>query len=163
MNKFRTVTLAAVLLFAIIGSKVVPSAIGVSSHNASTNLLLVAFLLNIAIVLFGWRRARELAETLATLKQAENEAYINAYSDHTTGLPNRRSLLREIDASVERRAKFWKRDAASREKYEASIAPNRARLAKMLGVVDGRVKDTSPQYVSGPDMAIGRAAVRESP
>src|SRR5436190_3995952 len=91
-------TLAAVLLFAIIGSKVVPSAIGLSSHNASTNLLLVAFLLNNAIELFGWRRALELEETQATLKQAENEAYINAYSDHTTGLPNRRALLREIDA-----------------------------------------------------------------
>jgi diguanylate cyclase (GGDEF)-like protein len=89
-------TLAAILLFVIIGSKVVPSAVGLAVP--STNVLLVAFLLNIAIVLFGWRRARDLAETLATLKQAENEAYINAYTDHTTGLPNRRALLREIEA-----------------------------------------------------------------
>jgi diguanylate cyclase (GGDEF)-like protein len=91
-------TLAAILLFVIIGSKVVPSAIGLAVRDTSTNVLLVAFLLNIAIVLFGWRRARDLAETLATLKEAENEAYINAYTDHTTGLPNRRSLLREIEA-----------------------------------------------------------------
>jgi len=91
-------TLAAILLFAIIGSKVVPTAVGHAVRDTSTNVLLVAFLLNIAIVLFGWRRARDLAETLATLKQAESEAYINAYTDHTTGLPNRRALLREIDA-----------------------------------------------------------------
>ena len=91
-------TLAAILLFVMIGSKVVPSAVGLAVRDTSTNVLLVAFLLNIAIVLFGWRRARDLAETLATLKQAETEAYINAYSDHTTGLPNRRALLREIEA-----------------------------------------------------------------
>jgi diguanylate cyclase (GGDEF)-like protein len=91
-------TLAAILLFVIIGSKVVPSAVGLAVRDTSTNVLLVAFLLNIAIVLFGWRRARDLAETLETLKQAETEAYINAYSDHTTGLPNRRALLREIEA-----------------------------------------------------------------
>jgi diguanylate cyclase (GGDEF)-like protein len=90
-------TMAAILLFVIIGSKVVPSAVGLAGRDTSTNVLLVAFLLNIAIVLFGWRRARDLAETLVTLKQAETEAYLNAYTDHTTGLPNRRALLREIE------------------------------------------------------------------
>jgi len=89
-------TLAAILLFVIIGANVVPSAIG--SKVTSTNALVAAFLLNIAIVLFGYRRSRDLAETLATLKQAEADAFANAYTDHTTGLPNRRALLREIEA-----------------------------------------------------------------
>ena len=88
-------TLAAILLFVILGAGVLPSALG--SAATSTNVLLVAFLLNIAIVLFGYRRSRDLAETLATLKQAETDAYLNAYVDHTTGLPNRRALLREIE------------------------------------------------------------------
>jgi diguanylate cyclase (GGDEF)-like protein len=88
-------TLAATLLFVIIGANVVPSAIG--SRVTSTNVLVVAFLLNIAIVLFGYRRSRDLAETLATLKRAEADAFANAYVDHTTGLPNRRALLREIE------------------------------------------------------------------
>ncbi len=90
-------TLAAILLFVILGAKVVPSAIGLTVRDPGTNALVAAFLLNIAIVLFGWRRTRDLAETLATLKRAEDEAYLNAYTDHTTGLPNRRALLREID------------------------------------------------------------------
>src|SRR4029450_6352133 len=44
-------------------------------------------------------------------------------------------LLREIDLSVERRAKYWKRDFSSPEAYNKSIEPNRQRLAKILGVV----------------------------
>ena len=89
-------TLAAILLFVILGARVVPSALG--SQVTATNALVAAFLLNIAIVLFGYRRSRDLAETLATLRQAEADAYANAYVDHTTGLPNRRALLREIEA-----------------------------------------------------------------
>src|SRR5918993_394400 len=94
-------TLAAILLFVMLGAKVIPSAVGLVRVPA-TNVLLVAFLLNIAIVLFGWRRARDLAETLATLKRAEDEAYADAYTDHTTGLPNRRALLRELDGAFAR-------------------------------------------------------------
>ena len=95
-------TLAAILLFVILGAKVIPSAIGTAVKDPATNALLAAFLLNIAIVLFGYRRARDLAVTLATLRKAESDAYINAYTDHTTGLPNRRALLREIEDLFER-------------------------------------------------------------
>ncbi|HTK59553.1 MAG TPA: EAL domain-containing protein [Sphingomicrobium sp.] len=95
-------TLAALLLFVILGAKVIPSAIGTAVKDPATNALVAAFLLNIAIVLFGYRRARDLAETMATLKQAEADAYVNAYTDHTTGLPNRRALLREIEGLFEK-------------------------------------------------------------
>ena len=50
-------TLAAILLFVILGAKVVPSALGSAVRDPATNALLVAFLLNIAIVLVGYRRA----------------------------------------------------------------------------------------------------------
>ncbi len=56
-------------------------------------------------------------------------------------------LLREIDLSVERRAKHWKRDFSSSEAYNKSIEPNRQRLAKILGVVDDRVKFDAPELV----------------
>jgi dienelactone hydrolase len=61
-----------------------------------------------------------------------------------------RFALRETAESVAKRPQFWKRDFSSPPAYEASVAPNRARLAKMLGVVDERVKDTSPRYITGP-------------
>jgi len=50
-----------------------------------------------------------------------------------------RFLLRQIEKSVERRARHWNRDFASPEKYDASIEPNRKRLAHILGVRDERV------------------------
>lgn len=49
-------------------------------------------------------------------------------------------LLREIDQSVERRAKFWNRDFTSPAAYNKSIEPNRQRLAHVLGVRDERVQ-----------------------
>src|SRR5262245_49355873 len=48
-------------------------------------------------------------------------------------------LLREIDKSVERRARFWKRDTSSPEAYARSVRPNRERLAHILGLRDKRV------------------------
>jgi diguanylate cyclase (GGDEF)-like protein len=88
-------TLAALILFVLVGAKVLPGAIGLA--KASQPAMLAAFLLNIAIILFGWRRANDLNQTLTALKVAEQEALDNAYSDHTTGLGNRRSILRELE------------------------------------------------------------------
>ena len=88
-------TLAALILFVAVGAKVVPSAIGLA--EAGQPALAVAFLLNIAIILFGWRRATDINQTLSALKAAEQEALDNAYTDHTTGLANRRALLRELE------------------------------------------------------------------
>ena len=88
-------TLAALILFVLVGAKVLPGAIGLAA--AGQPALGVAFLLNIAIILFGWRRASELKDTLSALKVAEQEALDNAYTDHTTGLANRRALLRELE------------------------------------------------------------------
>jgi len=50
-----------------------------------------------------------------------------------------RFLLKELDQSVARREHYWKRDFSSAEKYNASIEPNRQRLAHILGVRDPRV------------------------
>jgi diguanylate cyclase (GGDEF)-like protein len=88
-------TLAALILFVAVGAKVVPSAIGLA--GAAQPAMAVAFLLNIAIILFGWRRAADINQTLSALKSAEEEALANAYTDHTTGLANRRALLRELE------------------------------------------------------------------
>src|SRR5512139_1285100 len=88
-------TLAALILFVLVGAKVVPSAL--DGAHAGQPALAVAFLLNIAIVLFGWRRAKDLTLTLSALKAAEQEALDNAFTDHTTGLANRRAILRELE------------------------------------------------------------------
>lgn len=56
-------------------------------------------------------------------------------------------LLRELDASVEQRAKHWKRDFSSAENYSISIEPNRKQLAHILGIRDERVEFDGPEYV----------------
>jgi dienelactone hydrolase len=56
-------------------------------------------------------------------------------------------LLRELDRSVVRRAKFWKYDASSTESYNKSIEPNRQRLAHILGVRDTRVLFDAPELI----------------
>jgi dienelactone hydrolase len=58
-----------------------------------------------------------------------------------------RYLLRELERSLERRASHWKRDVSSAEAYERSVAPNRRRLAHILGVRDAR-----PAF-EGPELA----------
>jgi dienelactone hydrolase len=57
-------------------------------------------------------------------------------------------LLREIERSVGRREKHWKRDFSSPEAYNKSIEPNRQRLAKILGVVDERVPFDAPELIA---------------
>src|SRR5688572_10658588 len=51
-----------------------------------------------------------------------------------------RFLLRETEASIQRRPARWKRDTSSAERYAGSVAPNRDRLVRILGVVDPREK-----------------------
>jgi dienelactone hydrolase len=57
-------------------------------------------------------------------------------------------LLKEIDKSVERRARHWKRDFSSPEAYNKSIEPNRKRLAHILGIRDSRVPFDAPELVA---------------
>ncbi|HWA98029.1 MAG TPA: hypothetical protein VG713_06030, partial [Pirellulales bacterium] len=50
-------------------------------------------------------------------------------------------LDRATAASVERRARHWKRDYSSAEAYTKSVEPNRQRLKQVLGVVDERLPE----------------------
>ena len=90
-------TFAAIILFTVMGAQVLPGALGIGiGHDSPTNGLVAAFVLNIAIILFGWRRAKDLAEALAALNLAEQEARRNAYVDCVTGLANRFALVKEL-------------------------------------------------------------------
>ena len=46
-----------------------------------------------------------------------------------------RFLLRELERSIADRAQHWKRDISSATAYNASIEPNRKRLAHILGEI----------------------------
>jgi dienelactone hydrolase len=57
-------------------------------------------------------------------------------------------LDRELAASVTKRRSFWKPDFSSAEAYTGSVAPNRDRLRRILGVVDKRLPVTELEYVA---------------
>ena len=50
-----------------------------------------------------------------------------------------RFLVRELDASIERRKSHWRRDFTSIAAYLASVEPNRQRFAQMIGLRDERL------------------------
>ena len=89
-------TLAAILLFVGIGSQIIPAAIAGAYLPESSASLKTAFVLNIAIILFGWMRSKDLRDALNAHEQAEREAHRNANTDPTTGFANRREFLRSL-------------------------------------------------------------------
>lgn len=94
-------TIAALLLFVALGSQLVPAALLGTRLPDSASTLKVAFLLNIAIILFGWRRSRDLKEALDAYETAERLAERNANTDPATGLANRRELMRSLGEALE--------------------------------------------------------------
>jgi len=57
-----------------------------------------------------------------------------------------RFLVRQIEQSTTRRTRHWKRDFRSVDAYNASVEPNRKRLAHILGVRDPRVPQGGLQH-----------------
>jgi diguanylate cyclase (GGDEF)-like protein len=96
-------TIAALLLFVALGSTIVPAAIAGVQLGDSSGTLKIAFLLNIAIILFGWRRSKDLKEALEAYENAERLAERNANTDPGTGLANRRELMRSLADMLESR------------------------------------------------------------
>ena len=58
-------------------------------------------------------------------------------------------VLRQVENSIEKRSRYWNRDASSRDAYEASVKKNRERLSYILGVRDDRVAFEDLDVISG--------------
>ena len=103
------VAIASILLFVGIGSAVLTGM--VARHvpvTVADRTLAVALLLNIAIILFSWRRNRELSAALSAETQAHHRTQQLAAHDPLTGFLNRRSLAEDgaaLLAQAHRRGK----------------------------------------------------------
>lgn len=85
---------AAIILFIGTGGTVLS---GVFAQYTGTGmgpdrLLACAFILNIALIIFGWRRYRDLNNEMQVRRIAEEQARILAKTDPLTGCLNRRSI-----------------------------------------------------------------------
>ena len=85
---------AAIILFVATGSSVLPRVVAsiAGTGAAPDNLLVNAMLLNIALIIFGWRRYRDLTGEIAERKKAEEFARKLAETDPLTDCLNRRSI-----------------------------------------------------------------------
>lgn len=105
------VVIAAIIMFVGTGTSALTSTIGliIGVGGGSDRTLTVALILNIALILFGWRRYNDLSKEVEERKAAEERARSLALRDPLTGFHNRRSLT---ENGAEMLAKAVRRDKA---------------------------------------------------
>jgi diguanylate cyclase (GGDEF)-like protein len=88
------IVVAAILLFVGLGGTIAHSVVNVLAGigGGTDQVLASALLLNIALILFGWRRYRDLSREVANRAATEDRVQTLASRDPLTGLLNRRSF-----------------------------------------------------------------------
>lgn len=96
------IAIAACILFVVTGGSVLPKIVAswMGVGHTPDLLLTNAVLLNIALLIFGWRRYSELHREVTERRRAEQLARELAERDPLTGCLNRRSGSPAIDALV---------------------------------------------------------------
>ncbi len=89
------IAVAAIIMLVGTGGTVLPKVMdALFGNGARPDVLLVnALLLNIALIIFGWRRYRELTREIEERRRAEARAQVLAATDPLTQCLNRRSML----------------------------------------------------------------------
>jgi diguanylate cyclase (GGDEF)-like protein len=96
------IAIAAIILFVGTGGSLMPQIVRawLGTGNAPDMLLTNAVLLNIALLVFGWRRYNELHHEVTERRRAEERARELAELDPLTGCLNRRSGGPAIDTLI---------------------------------------------------------------
>ncbi|RYD64186.1 MAG: GGDEF domain-containing protein, partial [Sphingomonadales bacterium] len=91
------ISVAAILMFVGTGSSVLSKTLRHYLEGAAPadRTLVIALLLNVALILFGWRRHQGLSNEVRIRTAAEERAQMLASRDPLTGFLNRRSLAEE--------------------------------------------------------------------
>ena len=97
------IVVAAIILFIGTGGAVGPAIVKlISGAGASTDTILpTALLLNIALLLFGWRRYADLSREVRDRADAEQRATLSAATDPLTGLANRPAFIAGAASMIE--------------------------------------------------------------
>jgi diguanylate cyclase (GGDEF)-like protein len=104
------IIVAAILMFVGTGSQIMSEAVDALSGvgGGADRTLTVALLLNIALIMFGWRRYKDLSNEIVERTEAEQRAQVLASRDPLTGFLNRRALSDEGAALLTRTTKRQK-------------------------------------------------------
>ncbi len=91
------IVVAAILLFVGTGSNVMQAVVAslIGLGGGPEKALSVALILNVALILFGWRRYEDLNREIRERTEAEQRARYLADTDPLTGFLNRRALIAE--------------------------------------------------------------------
>jgi diguanylate cyclase (GGDEF)-like protein len=102
------IAVASIILFVGIAGQVMPQVVRswLGLAHPPDVMLTNALLLNIALVIFGWRRYEELRREVGVRREAEEKARVLAETDPLTGCRNRRGITLAIGQML--------RDAAQR-------------------------------------------------
>ena len=97
------IAVAAIVMFVGTGGSVLSKMVAkAAGFGLGPNQLLTnALLLNIALVIFGWRRYDELTTEVAERRKAEAQARLLAETDPLTGCLNRRSITPATNRLIE--------------------------------------------------------------
>ena len=90
---------AAIIMFVGAGGSVLPQVVRAWTQGARAPdaMLVNALLLNVALIIFGWRRYRDLTREVGERREAEQRAFALALTDPLTGCLNRRSVGPKTD------------------------------------------------------------------
>jgi diguanylate cyclase (GGDEF)-like protein len=97
---------AAIILLLGTGGSVVPQTVdALLGRGGAPNMVLAnALLLNVALIIFGWRRYRELTREIEERRRAEARARLLASTDPLTHCLNRRAMFEATEAIRQRAA-----------------------------------------------------------
>jgi diguanylate cyclase (GGDEF)-like protein len=97
------IAIASLILFVGTGGSLMPEIVRATMGigKAPDMLLINAVLLNVALLIFGWRRYRDLNREIAERRKAETLAHELASRDPLTGCLNRRSGMPAINALLQ--------------------------------------------------------------
>jgi diguanylate cyclase (GGDEF)-like protein len=92
------IAVASIILFVGIAGQVMPQVVRswLGLAHPPDVMLTNALLLNIALVIFGWRRYEELRREVGVRREAEEKARVLAETDPLTGCRNRRGITLAI-------------------------------------------------------------------
>jgi diguanylate cyclase (GGDEF)-like protein len=104
------IIVAAIIMLLGTGSEVMSGVIGtlLGVGGGVDKTLSVALLLNIALIMFGWRRYKDLSNEIVERTEAEQRAQVLASRDPLTGFLNRRALSEDGAALLSRTIKRQK-------------------------------------------------------
>lgn len=91
------IAFAAIGAFVFGGSELAPHLATLNVASADPNLV-GAFILNIALILFAWRRSVDLRLAMLEKRNAEDRSYVLAYRDEVTNIYNRRYFIEYLDS-----------------------------------------------------------------